>query len=31
MWVAGVFVFAALAVVVAWAGVSKMRKANRGE
>jgi hypothetical protein len=31
VWVVGVGVFAALAVFVVWVGVSKMRKASRGE
>ena len=31
MWVVGVGVFAVLAVVVVVAGVSKMRRAGRGE
>jgi hypothetical protein len=31
VWVVGVGVFAALAVLVAVAGISKMRRANRGE
>jgi hypothetical protein len=31
MWVVGVGVFAVLAVVVMVAGVSKMRRASRGE
>ena len=31
MWVVGVGAFAALAIFVVFAGVSKMRKANRGE
>ena len=31
MWVVGVGVFAVLAVLVVGVGVSKMRRANRGE
>jgi hypothetical protein len=31
MWVVGVGVFAALAVLVAWVGFTRMRRANRGE
>jgi hypothetical protein len=31
MWIVGVGIFAALAILVVWVGVTKMRRASRGE